>query len=141
MSAILAPVLAAILSILALIHLYWMVRGVGASAAVPSHPDGTPVFRPGRVASFIVAAALLLAATIVLGQAHLLRLDLPPGLLRLGTWGLAAAFAARAVGDFRFVGLFKRVRGTRFACWDSLLFTPLCLAIALSAAIVATSAE
>ena len=95
--------------------------------------------RPRALAA--VAAALLLAATIVLGQAQVLRLDLPPGLLRLGTWGLAAAFAARAVGDFRFVGLFKRVRGTRFACWDSLLFTPLCLVIALSAAIVATSTE
>ena len=141
MSAILAPVLAGTLSILALLHLYWMVRGVGASAAVPSHPDGTPLFRPGRFSSFMVAAALLLAATIVLGQAHLLRLDLPPGLLRLGTWGVAAVFAARSVGDFRFVGCFKRVRGTRFARWDSLLFTPLCLAIALSAAIVATSTE
>jgi|CXWL01.1.fsa_nt_gi hypothetical protein len=141
MSAIIAPVLATILVILALLHLYWMVRGVGAGAAVPSHPDGTPLFQPGRVASLLVAAALLLAATIVLGRAHLLRIDLPAWLLRLGIWGVAVAFAARAVGDFHYVGLFRRVRGTPFARWDSLLFTPLCLAIAGAATIIALTPE
>ncbi|MEI2721575.1 MAG: DUF3995 domain-containing protein [Gemmatimonadales bacterium] len=135
--SLIAPLLAALLATLALIHLYWGVRGVGASAAVPTHPDGTPLFRPGRLASFLVAVALLFAATIILGRAHLLELPVPPGLLRLGTWGVATAFAARAVGDFRHVGLFKQVCGTPFARWDTVVFTPICLAIAGAASIVA----
>jgi hypothetical protein len=44
---------------------------------------------------------------------------------------VATVFAAflRSVGDFRLVGFFKRVRGTRFARYDSLLFSPLSLAL------------
>lgn len=137
MTALIATLLAALLAILALLHLNWMVRGVGASAAVPSRPDGTPLFRPGRLASFLVAAALLPAAAIVLAQAQLLDTPLPPSLLRVGTLAVAAAFAARAVGDFRYVGLFKRVRTTPFARWDTLLFTPTCLVIAGAASVVA----
>jgi hypothetical protein len=55
---------------------------------------------------------------------------------RIGIWVLAAVFAARAVGDFRYVGFFKRVRDSRFARRDSRLFSPLCAAIALAAAMV-----
>ncbi|NRF91294.1 DUF3995 domain-containing protein [Paenibacillus frigoriresistens] len=31
------------------------------------------------------------------------------------------------MGDFKYVGLFKRVKQTRFATYDTFLFTPLCL--------------
>jgi hypothetical protein len=43
----------------------------------------------------------------------------------------------RAIGDFRLVGVFKRIRGTPFAWWDSRLFVPLCCFIALGTAVVA----
>lgn len=134
---LIASALAGVLTILGLLHLYWMVRGVGAGAAVPSHPDGRPLFRPGRVASLAVALALGAAATIILAQGGLLRLPLPAELIRLGTWGVAVAFAARAIGEFRYVGLFKRITGTPFARWDTSLFTPLCIAIAVAAFMVA----
>jgi hypothetical protein len=58
---------------------------------------------------------------------------------RVGTFGVGAVLAARAVGDFRLVGLFKRVRGTRFARYDSLVYTPLCLALAAGCFAVAAS--
>jgi len=50
-------------------------------------------------------------------------------------WVLAALFLIRAVGEFRYVGFFKSVRDTRFATWDSWLFSPLCLLIAVLCAI------
>ena len=124
---------------LAAVHVYWAVRGVGTTAGIPSRADGTPVFRPGRVATFAVALALGLAATLVAGRAQFLDVGLPPLLLRVGTWVVAVAFAARTVGEFRYVGLFKRVRGTPFARWDSWLFTPLCAAIAIATVVVARS--
>jgi len=46
---------------------------------------------------------------------------------------------ARGVGDFRLVGLSKRVRGTRFARYDSFVYTPLCLALAAGIVVVATA--
>lgn len=47
----------------------------------------------------------------------------------------------RAVGDFRLVGLFKTVRGTAFAHWDSVLYSPIALGLGLSALWLASSAR
>jgi len=52
--------------------------------------------------------------------------------LTIACWGLASVFLARAIGDFRFVGFFKRVHGSRFAHWDTALYSPLCLVIGLA---------
>lgn len=134
---IIALCLTLVLLGLAAVHVYWAVRGVGTTAGVPSRADGTPLFRPGRISTLGVAVALGTAAFLVAGHAELVEVALSPVLLRVGVWGVAAAFAARTVGEFRYVGLFKRVRDTPFARWDTRLFTPLCAAIAIAAIIVA----
>jgi hypothetical protein len=51
----------------------------------------------------------------------------------------AAVFLGRIVGDFRWFGLFKRTRGTAFAWWDTWLFVPLCLLLALGCLVAALS--
>jgi hypothetical protein len=43
----------------------------------------------------------------------------------------------RAVGEFRYVGLFKRVRGTKFAVLDTFVYSPLCLLLGAGVALVA----
>lgn len=124
---------------LAAVHLYWATRGAGTTVGIPSHPDGTPIFRPGRVATFGVAVGLGVAALLVAGRAGLADVGISPVVLHVGVWGVAVAFMLRTVGEFRYVGLFKRVRGTPFARWDTRLFTPLCAAIATAAVVVACS--
>jgi hypothetical protein len=52
------------------------------------------------------------------------------------SYALALGLLARAMGDFNYVGFFKRVRGTRFARMDTLLYSPLCLALAVGVAAV-----
>jgi hypothetical protein len=128
-----------VLITLAALHVVWAIRGVGTTNAIPSRPDGTPVFRPGRIATLGVAIALTVAALLVAGRARLADTGLSPVILHVGVWGVAAAFALRTIGEFRYVGLFKRVRGTSFAQWDTRLFTPLCAAIAIAAALVAAA--
>jgi hypothetical protein len=49
---------------------------------------------------------------------------------------IAALFLLRAIGDFKYVGFFKSVSQTDFARLDSLLFTPLCLLIAIAAFLI-----
>jgi hypothetical protein len=44
---------------------------------------------------------------------------------------LAVLFGGRAIGERRYVGFFKRVRGTTFAWWDTRVFSPLCAALSL----------
>ncbi len=52
--------------------------------------------------------------------------------------GLALVLLLRAVGDFRYVGFFKSVGGTRFATMDTWCYSPVCLALSIGVAYVAT---
>ena len=126
-----------VLSALALLHVYWGVGGIsGPSVAVPE-VDGRPLFTPTRLSCFAVAAALVLAAFLVLSRGGIVASPLPPAWTKVGAAGVGAVFVLRAIGDFRLVGFFKRVRGTPFARWDTRLFSPLCLAIGLASLWVA----
>ena len=118
---------AVIASAIALLHFYWAAGNRrGASSAVPTR-DGQPLFRPGALATASVGVALLLAAALSLEYTGVLALSLPPWLTSLGMWTLGVVFLVRAVGDFRYVGFFKRHTGTRFARLDTLFYSPLCL--------------
>jgi hypothetical protein len=128
---------ASVLAVLGLIHVYWAARGsAGRSVALPER-DGRPIFQPGRASTLAVAAGLSGGALVLLARAEIVRLPVPTPWLRWGAWALAALFAFRALGDFRYVGLFKRVKHTPFARWDTRLFTPLCGLIALGSGLVA----
>jgi Protein of unknown function (DUF3995) len=136
---VLASLLGTVLLVLAALHLYWAIRGVSGGSAVPSRADGVPILRPGRLASLVVAGALAMAAGLVLARAQLIGAFAPSAWIRNGTWGVALAFGARTIGEFRYVGLFRRVQGTSFARWDARLFTPLCAALAVGTAWLAAS--
>lgn len=131
---IVSAALGAILLILALLHVRWAFGGVSGGAAVPSRADGAPVFRPSPLATLAVAAALTLAACLVLARGGMIPAFLSSRLITLGTWGVAVAFALRTMGEFHYVGLFRRVHGTPFARWDARLFTPLCAVLSIGAA-------
>ncbi len=121
---------------LGLLHVYWAAGGkFGAAVAIPE-TNGRAAFVPGTLATLAVALALLVAAGIVMGKSGGLK---PTWIFRWGTWGLAAVFLLRAIGEFRLVGFFKSVRNTRFAWWDTRLFSPLCLLLCVLLIVVAGS--
>ena len=125
-----ALVLAAVFTALAAVHVYWALAGGPGGATVPTLADGTPLFRPSAGGTLAIAGALLAAAAVVLGRGGVAALPLSPGLYRVGTWGLGAVLGLRAVGDFRYVGMFKRERRSAFARRDTALYSPLCAALA-----------
>ena len=135
-----AGVVAVVLGALAALHLYWAFGGrSGAASAVPER-DGAPLFVPSAAACTLVAALLAGAAAIVWAEATAWSPPfLPHGALTIGTFAVAVAFIGRAIGDFRWVGFFKRRRGTQFARNDSMVYSPLCLALGIGALIVALS--
>jgi hypothetical protein len=119
------------------LHVYWAAGGTwGATAAVPAR-EGKPLFRPGRAATVLVAILLFLGAALLAARLGVFGRPKPGWLLGAGAWTLAGVFLARAIGDFRWVGFFKRHTGTRFAALDSAFYSPLCLAIAAGCAVVA----
>jgi len=126
------PIPAAILCVafvvLSAIHFLWVVGGNwGLENAVPSK-DGTPLFTPGKALTALVAVVLLGAAFVSVWRTGFPDVG-PQWIPRAGVWAIAVVFALRAIGDFKYCGFFKRVRKTRFARKDTLIYSPLCVGI------------
>jgi hypothetical protein len=133
-SRALGLLLAVVFAALCALHVFWAAGGRwGASVAIPRRAvaagarPGPSLFRPRSGGTLLVAVALAIAAATVLAQAGWLSLPFSLAWIRRATLALGALFLLRAVGDFRYVGLFKSIRDTGFARYDTFLFVPLCL--------------
>ena len=121
---------------LSLIHFYWAIGGTwGAKVSIPSTTNAKPVFNPSVVATLVVAFGLLFFALVVFSNLALFNL-LPVTLIRYGTLGIAFIFFLRTIGDFNYVGLFKQVKGTKFAIYDNQFYVPLCAYLAISCLLI-----
>lgn len=133
----LAVTLALVFLGLSLLHGYWALGGkAGLVATLPAHASGQLVYRPPLALVWVVAGGLLLPALL---HAAYLRpgWGLTPTAWRWAEGLLAAGLLLRAVGDFRYVGLSKRVRTTLFARLDTRYYTPICLLLAGGCAVLA----
>jgi Protein of unknown function (DUF3995) len=140
MKAWLPLLLCAVFVALALWHFVMaLTPSSGLGGAVPVD-GGKPLFVPSTRATLAVGFVLLLFAALVAATTGWLDLPVPRSVLSGLSMALAAALAARAVGDFRYVGFFKRVRGSRFAVLDTRVYSPLCLLMATGVAWVAWAA-
>jgi len=126
-----AIALASVLLVLSGLHVFWAIRNRFEGSVVIPKVNGRPAFIPTRGISLLVAAALGVAALIALAQGHVLDVG-SPAPLRWAAYAAGATFTARAIGDFRLVGFFKRIKGTDFARWDYYLFAPLCALMGVS---------
>jgi hypothetical protein len=121
-----------ILLSLAFLHIYWASGGKwGREVAVPEHRNGKKVFHPGTGSTLLVAGGLLIFALITLGNYGVFDNMIDSKVVRYGTWAIGIIFLLRSVGDFRFFGFAKRIRHTKFAWYDTHIYSPLALAIAL----------
>lgn len=124
---------------LSALHWYWVVSGAGDLTDFVPEIEGKPAFEPGRFVTAVVALLLLLAAAICASQVQLFGVARFP-IARAGVWVVLVAFALRAIGEFRLVGFFKRVRDTQFGRRDTWLYSPLCLVVsALCGALLHTT--
>jgi hypothetical protein len=135
---IVAVALATVFSLLCALHVAWAFGGKLASGAVIPVVEGRPALQPTRATTLVVAGLLAAAALVVLVRAGVLLAGFPPILASVACSTLGAILVLRGIGEFRLVGLFKSVRGTSFATWDSWLYSPLALALGLAALWLAT---
>jgi hypothetical protein len=113
-----------------------LAPATGESAAVPSVQD-KPLFVPSTRATIAVGIVLVLFAALVAVTGGLVPLALPRVVPVWLSYGLALGLLARAIGEFKYVGFFKRVRGSPFAKLDTLVYSPLCLLLSVGVALVA----
>lgn len=140
MDMILPLVLSLIFIGLGLIHFNWALGGkFGFEKALPTTETGERVMNPTKLASGIVGTALIAFGLFYVLRPALTSLDLPHWVLNYGGWAIPAIFLLRAIGDFKYIGFFKRIRQTGFGRLDTAFYSPLCLLIGVVGVIVQLS--
>jgi hypothetical protein len=129
-------VVSIIFTFLSLVHFYWAFSGDGMMDYVIPEVNDEKVFKPSRMMTFVIALSLLSFAFIILGHIGVFELFVLKPVFKYGSWLISCIFSARAIGDFNLVGFFKKVKETKFAVWDSRVYSPLCLIIAILTSLV-----
>lgn len=135
MATIIAIILFMIFLFLSGIHVYWAFGGQwGNGAVIPTQDDHGKVMMPGIVPTLIVASGLLGFGLVVLLNVVVLDFKLPLWLdiiHKYGLWVITGIFILRAIGEFNYVGFFKKYNQTRFGKNDTKYYSPLCLTIGI----------
>jgi hypothetical protein len=117
---------------LAGIHFHWVLGGkFGSDAAIPTNDEGKRVLHPSKKDSAVVGVGLLMFSLYFLVKDGLINFYLPAWVNNYGGFVISAIFFLRAIGDFNYVGFFKKPRTTAFSKLDGQFFSPLCLVLAL----------
>jgi len=114
------------LAIAGVFHFYWAFGGtLGLDRAIPTK-DGKALLNPGKLLTIIVGFIILSFAWVayVLNFKDLSVISYYEQIVYAG-WFLSGIFAIRSIGDFNMVGLFKKIKLTKFAEFDTKYFIPL----------------
>lgn len=135
MTTIIVIILITIFLFLSGLHIYWGFGGKwGNGAVIPTKNDNIKVMMPGIVPTFIVALGLLGFGLVVSMNVVELDFKLPVWLdvvNKYGLWLIASIFILRAIGEFNYVGFFKKYKQTKFGQNDTKYYSPLCLTIGI----------
>jgi hypothetical protein len=121
-----------IITFIAGIHIYWALGGKWSlKTALPTDEKGEYVLSP-EPADLLSVGVVLIAFSIF----HLIRIDviptpMPDWMEETGSWIIGGVFILRALGDFTYVGYFKKVKHTPFGRLDSKFYSHLCLYIGI----------
>lgn len=132
MISTLSVVLAIIFIALGFVHFHWIFGGTwGLDKALPTKENGERVLNPKKMDSAVVGLGLTTFGLFYALRTELVHIDLPTWITTYAGWLIPSIFILRAMGDFKYIGFFKKIKNTAFAKADSKIFSPLCLALAL----------
>ncbi|NDV44390.1 DUF3995 domain-containing protein [Flagellimonas sediminis] len=124
-----ALLLSIIFIFLAGLHFYWALFGIKDSSVVlPTKENGKFLFKPGKLGIVLVGLFLSLFAWVYLNKAINFTNEKEHSFISV-TIGMV--FFLRAIGDFKYLGFFKKIKSTKFAEMDSRYYVPLALLITL----------
>ncbi|HIE44695.1 MAG TPA: DUF3995 domain-containing protein [Flavobacteriaceae bacterium] len=127
----LSILLFAIYTVLAYFHFYWFFGGVwGLKQAIPTKNKASSLSIP-KIATLIVGFVLISFGLIYIIKLKLINVPIPAWIANYIYWFIPSIFIVRAIGEFQYVGFFKKIKNTEFAKADSKIFSPLCLTIGI----------
>lgn len=127
--------------VLAGFHFYWLFGGKwGLHRVIPTKKDSKHASRIPAFATFLVAVILLSFSILYCHVSGFLSLSIiPKDITAYALWIIPSVFTLRAIGEFKYVGLFKKIKNTTFAKADTLFFTPLCLTLGIIGFLIAAN--
>ena len=132
MTTIIPIILFLVFIFLSAIHFFWGFGGRwGSQAVFPTTNRNIKPKIPGKIPTFIVAFGLLVIALFILIQASFFDLAIPSWLDKYGLWTIAGVFIIRSIGEFNYLGFFKKIKHTKFGQNDTKYYSPLCLIIGI----------
>lgn len=139
--AVLILINASVLIMLSFLHVYWAMGGNrGMSGVLPEFSERQRRFSPGVAGKFIIGFAMGLFTLITIGNLDIFRAYINIRFFNYATLCTGFIFLLRAIGDFHYVGLFKKANGTLFAKNDTRYYIPACLFIACTSFIIGITA-
>ncbi len=132
MVTILASITIVFFILCGILHLYWFLGGkTFLKNALPTRDDGSLVLSPSKFSVFIVACGFFFCALLLIAYIRIINITayIPHPLIHYFVITLSIIMFIRAIGDFNYVGIFKKVKKTDFAFFDTTLYIPLCLVI------------
>ncbi|WP_027076336.1 DUF3995 domain-containing protein [Maribacter antarcticus] len=131
-TTMLSTILLVIFTSLGFIHFYWLFGGKwGLEKVIPTKDNQLNTLSIPKFATLIVGLIFVFFGLIYLVKSGLTNLEVPNWVTNYGYWILPSIFILRAIGDFKYVGIFKKIKNTNFAKADSMFFSPLCLTVAI----------
>jgi len=129
MTIIVALLAIGLLWFISILHIYWAFGGRwGAAAVIPVKVgEHRPAFTPRKLGTILVAIVILLASFIVIVQGGFLKSYPANTISNIGSIVCAVVFMIRAIGDFNYVGFFKKIKHSQFARNDTWMYSPICL--------------
>lgn len=125
-------ILCIILTSLGLLHFSWALGGNwGFIPSLPTKENGELLFLPKKRDSAIVGFGLLFFGFYYFTKLDLIPLQLPLFISKYAGWIIPSIFLLRSIGEFKYVGFFKKVNSSDFAENDNKIFSPLCLVISI----------
>ncbi len=138
MTTLLSFILFLIFIVLALIHFNWVIGNTwGLDQSLPTNEKGERLFTPRRFDSAIVGLGLIAFGVFYLLQTGFVDFEIPQWIEKYVQWIIPTIFLLRALGDFKYVGFFKKIKNTEFAKADTKFFSPLCLSIGIIGILIA----
>ncbi len=134
---ILSLILFLIFTLLGGFHFYWLFGGIwGLKKVIPTKGNEPSTLAIPKLATLIVGIVLVLFGLFYLVNMGITdaQVSTPKAfgkVTKYGSWIIPSIFILRAVGEFKYVGFFKKIKNTEFAKADSNIFSPLCIGIGI----------
>lgn len=132
---VLSMIVAIVMFAVALLHFYWSFGGrFGLESAGPKLESNKEFIPSGKLIFFV--ACLMLGLAVLPRQLINPIPALEPIISYIG-FLISAVFILRGIGDFKYVGMFKKVYNSNFALLDTRYFSPLIIALGVAYGVLA----